>query len=55
VAAPRGVAAVVLRGPANSAPDSIIGPFDSLQSAEAWAEQHQRDDGYCVAQELTSP
>ncbi len=47
--------AVVLRGPADTAPESIIGPFDTLAAAEVWAEAHPRQGGYCVAQELTSP
>jgi hypothetical protein len=48
------VAAVVLRGPANTAPDAIVGPFASLADAEEWARAHPRD-GYCVAQELVGP
>ncbi|MGO8872335.1 MAG: hypothetical protein ACLQPH_13215 [Acidimicrobiales bacterium] len=47
--------AVVLRGPANTAPESSYGPFADLGDAERWAEAHQRDDGYCVAQELIEP
>jgi hypothetical protein len=46
------MAAVVLRGPANSAPESIVGPFAGLQEAQEWAEAHPRDGGYSVAQEL---
>ncbi len=49
------VRAVVLRGPANTAPESSYGPFADLGDAERWAEAHQRDDGYCVAQELIEP
>jgi hypothetical protein len=45
--------AVVLRGPANSEPESIVGPFATLLEAEAWAEAHLRPGGYCMAQELT--
>ena len=48
------VAAVVLRGPANSAPETILGPFASVADAEQWAQQHPRPDGYCVAQELVT-
>jgi hypothetical protein len=48
------MAAVVLRGPANSAPDIIIGPFHSLGEAEDWAREHPRAGGYSVAQELTT-
>ncbi len=46
------MAAVVLRGPANTAPEGIIGPFASMYAAEQWAEHNPRTDGYCVAQEL---
>jgi hypothetical protein len=49
------VPAVVLRGPTNTAPESIVGPFPSMKEAEQWALGHPRDDGYCVAQELTDP
>lgn len=48
------MAAVVLRGPANTAPDAIVGPFASMREAEQWAQQHPRPGGYCVAQELTA-
>jgi hypothetical protein len=48
------MAAVVLRGPANSAPEVIIGPFYSLRDAEDWAREHPRAGGYSVAQELTA-
>jgi hypothetical protein len=48
------VAAVVLRGRANSAPETILGPFASVGDAEQWAQQHPRSDGYCVAQELVT-
>ncbi|MHB1518373.1 MAG: hypothetical protein ACYCVN_03960 [Acidimicrobiales bacterium] len=46
------MAAVVVRGPANTAPEAIIGPFASMHDAEQWAEQHPYPHGYCVAQEL---
>jgi hypothetical protein len=46
------MAAVVLRGPANSAPETIIGPFGSMSEARQWAAEHARADGYCIAQEL---
>jgi len=49
------MAAVVLRGPANTAPDSIVGPFASVEEAEDWARSHPRDGGYSVAQELSAP
>jgi hypothetical protein len=48
------MAAVVLRGPANSAPEIIIGPFPSLRDAEDWAREHPRAGGYSVAQQLTT-
>jgi hypothetical protein len=48
------MAAVVLQGPANSAPEVIIGPFGSLGEAENWAIEHPRPGGYSVAQELTT-
>jgi catechol 2,3-dioxygenase-like lactoylglutathione lyase family enzyme len=47
--------AVVLRGPANSAPEEIVGPFATIDEAEEWAERHPRDGGYCVAEHLTAP
>jgi hypothetical protein len=49
------VPAVVLRGPANSAPELIVGPFASAAEAEGWAVAHPREGGYSVAQELTDP
>jgi hypothetical protein len=49
------MAAVVLRGPSNSAPEAIVGPFSTVSEAEGWARGHPRRDGYCVAQELTVP
>ena len=47
--------AVVLRGPANTAPEVIVGPFPSMDQAEEWAQAHPRDGGYCVAETLTDP
>ncbi|MGP0031798.1 MAG: hypothetical protein ACLPVF_14980 [Acidimicrobiales bacterium] len=47
------MSAVVLRGPANTAPEEIVGPFDSLAEAQEWALRHPRDGGYCVAEQLT--
>jgi hypothetical protein len=47
------MAAVVLQGPANTAPESIVGPFATLGEAEEWARGHQREGGYSVAQGLT--
>jgi hypothetical protein len=47
--------AVVLRGPANSAPELIVGPFRSLQEAEEWSAAHPREGGYCIPEELTPP
>lgn len=49
------MAAVVLQGPANTAPDLIVGPFASSVEAAEWARHHQRDGGYSVAQDLTAP
>jgi hypothetical protein len=49
------MAAVVLQGPANTAPERIVGPFPSFEEATAWADRHPRDGGYSVAQELSSP
>ncbi len=49
------MAAVVLRGPASSAPERIVGPFDTLQEADDRARNHPRDGGYCVAEALTAP
>lgn len=49
------VPAVVLQGPANTAPESIVGPFPSLADAQAWASAHPRPGGYSVAEELTPP
>jgi hypothetical protein len=48
------MADVVLRGPAKTAPDTIIGPFETMGEADAWATEHQRPGDYCVAQDLTS-
>jgi len=47
--------AVVLQGPANTAPQFIFGPFATMADAEEWATAHPRDGGYSVAQELTAP
>ena len=47
------MAAVVLQGPANSAPERILGPFASIEQATEWARDHPREGGYSVAQELT--
>jgi hypothetical protein len=49
------VAAVVLQGPANTAPEFIFGPFDTMADAKEWADANPRDGGYSVAQELTAP
>jgi hypothetical protein len=51
----RAVAAVVLRGPANTEPESIVGPFPTMEEAEGWAQAHPRQGGYCVAQALSAP
>ena len=49
------MAAVVLRGPANTEPESIVGPFQTMEEAEGWARAHPRQVGYCVAQALSAP
>ena len=49
------MAAVVLQGPANTAPEHIIGPFATTEEATTWARDHPRPGGYSVAQELTPP
>jgi hypothetical protein len=49
------MSAVVLRGPADTAPESIVGPFAALAEAEEWAASHPRTGGYSVAQELVDP
>ena len=49
------MSAVVLRGPSNSAPEAIVGPFSSMEVAAEWAEEHPRPGGYSIAQELTVP
>jgi hypothetical protein len=49
------MAAVVLQGPANTAPERIIGPFPTADEATEWARLHPREGGYSVAQELTPP
>jgi len=46
---------VVLCGPANQAPDKIVGPFDIAQAAQAWAAAHQQEGRYAVAQQVTKP
>jgi hypothetical protein len=49
------MAAVVLQGPAHSAPERIVGPFPTTGAATAWAENHAWPGGYSVAQSLTRP
>jgi hypothetical protein len=49
------MAAVVLQGPANTAPERIIEPFAAVDEATTWAGDHPRPGGYSVAQELTPP
>jgi hypothetical protein len=51
----RDMAAVVLQGPANSAPERIVGPFATMDEAAAWAGRHPRPGGYSVTQELSPP
>jgi hypothetical protein len=49
------MAAVVLQGPANTAPERIIGPFATADEATTWALNHPRRGGYSVAQDMTPP
>jgi hypothetical protein len=49
------MAAVVLQGPANTAPERIIGPFATMGEATSWAQNRPRPGGYSVAQDLTPP
>jgi hypothetical protein len=49
------MAAVVLQGPANTAPERIIGPFATADEATTWARNNPRPGGYSVAHELTPP
>jgi hypothetical protein len=49
------MSAVVLQGPANTAPELIVGPFPSMDEATEWAREHPRDGGSSVAQALTDP
>jgi hypothetical protein len=51
----RAVVAVVLRGPAGTEPESIVGPFQTMEEAEEWARAHPRQGGYCLAQALSAP
>jgi hypothetical protein len=47
--------AVVLQGPANTAPERIVGPFATMDEATAWATRQLRPGGYSVAQEPSPP
>ena len=47
--------AVVLRGPSESAPEEIVGPFTTVREAEEWVHLNPRVDGYCVAQVVMPP
>ena len=55
VATINAMAAVVLRGPANTAPEQIVGPFATMEEVEKWSQENPRQGGYCVSQELESP
>jgi len=47
---------VALCGPAHSAPDKIVGPFESHTDALRFAEQQPgAPDRYAVVEELTPP
>ncbi len=48
---------VVLCGPRNTAPDRIVGPFDTVEEADAWAatQPGEADGRYAVSQELSAP
>ena len=50
------MAFVVLCGPANHAPDRIIGPFESSDEAARYAEgQPGAPERYAVVESLTPP
>jgi hypothetical protein len=47
---------VVLCGPANHAPDRIVGPFESSDEADRYAEgQPGAPERYAVVESLTPP
>jgi hypothetical protein len=50
------MAYVALCGPANHAPDRIVGPFESSEEAERYAEGEPVAPGrYAVVESLTPP
>jgi len=50
------MATVVLCGPADSAPDLLIGPFATDEDAADWISDQLSEPGrYMVAAELTAP
>jgi hypothetical protein len=50
------MAFVVLCGPAHTAPDQIVGPFQTHAAAAHWAEaQPGAPERYAVVEELTPP
>ena len=50
------MATVVLCGPANSAPDLLVGPFGTDEGAADWiADQLAEPAGYMVAVDVRSP
>jgi hypothetical protein len=50
------MAYVVMCGPAHTAPDKIVGPFESRDDADRWAEQQPgQPERYAEVQELTPP
>jgi hypothetical protein len=47
---------VVLCGQAKSAPDLLVGPFETAQEASEWVAGQPAEPGrYMVAMELTAP
>ena len=50
------MAYVVLCGPAHTAPDKIVGPFESRDDASRYAEQEPgAPERYAVVEKLTPP
>ena len=50
------MAAVVLCGEVHTAPDLVVGPFDTLAEAEEWAKrQLGQPDRYAAPMTLTMP
>ena len=52
----RGVPAIVLCGDAHTAPDTVYGPFDTLEEAQEWASRRPNQPArYAAAMPLTEP